>query len=175
MISVKQFFIVVVLTAGLAQPYAFAVQAGQSTTLKFLIQNFDEGGKFYLLAVDSRGSIIPIHPADVEIAAGGSVVVNVAVAIPRETAPGTGVNVTITVASTADPEIHNGTSVELPVVGPWVQYGRLFHGGSTRIIAARTSATSLPENAARPVNISNSTEPKRSTSLQRAIRYGVQF
>jgi hypothetical protein len=94
------------------------LHVGTSSMLRFLVHNFGEAGKFHLLAVNSRGVIIPADPADVEIAAGGSAEVKVEVTVPRETAPGTGFTVTLTVASTTDPDIHNGTSVELSVVGP---------------------------------------------------------
>jgi len=94
------------------------LHAGASSTLKFLVHNFGEGAKFHLLAVNNRGSIIPTDPADVEIAAGGSVEIRVDLTVPRETAPGTGVTVNITVTSATDPDIHNATSVELSVVGP---------------------------------------------------------
>jgi von Willebrand factor A domain-containing protein 7 len=94
------------------------LHAGTSSTLRFLVHNLGETAKFHLLAVNSRGSIIPTDPADVEIAAGSSVEVRVDMTVPRETAPGTGVTVTITVASTSDPDIHNGTSVELSIVDP---------------------------------------------------------
>lgn len=94
------------------------LHAGTSSILRFLVHNYGEAANFHLLAVNSRGSIIPTDPADVEIAAGGSAEVKVDVTVPRETAPGTGITVTITVASTTDSDIHNGTSVALSVVGP---------------------------------------------------------
>jgi len=81
------------------------LHAATSITLRFSVHNFGDSAKFHLLAVNSRGSILPTNPADVEITAGSSVEVGVDVTVPRETAPGTGVTVTLTVASITDPDI----------------------------------------------------------------------
>jgi hypothetical protein len=94
------------------------LKAGVSATIRFKVFNYGESAKFHLLAVNNRGSILPADPSDVVISSGAIVEVSVPVAVPRETAPGTGITVIVTVASTSDPDIHNGSSVELTVVGP---------------------------------------------------------
>jgi len=94
------------------------VHAGTSCFLTFRIRNYGENAEFHLLAVDSRGAILPVDPTDVEIRTGGSADVTVEVTVPRRTTPGTGVTVTLTAASKADADIHNGTSVDLSVVAP---------------------------------------------------------
>lgn len=94
------------------------LRAGSTTTLTFGVRNYGEAGSFRFLAVDSRGSIIPTQPAEVALASGASAQVRLDVTVPPGTTPGTGLTVTITATSTTDPEINNGTSVELAVGGP---------------------------------------------------------
>jgi hypothetical protein len=94
------------------------LRAGATTTLTFGVRNYGEAGSFRFLAADSRGAIIPTQPAEVALASGASAQVRLDVTVPPGTAPGTGITVTITATSTTNPEINNGTSVQLDVGSP---------------------------------------------------------
>jgi len=90
------------------------LQASTPSILRFLVRNYGETAKFHLLAVNSRGSVIPITPSAIEIPAGGSVDVSMSVTIPetRRMEPASPSR------SRWPPDIRNGISVELSVVSP---------------------------------------------------------
>jgi hypothetical protein len=94
------------------------LRAGTTSTLALVVRNYGEGGTFRFLAVDSHGSILPTEPPEVALASGASAEFKVDITVPPGTAPGTGVTVTITATSTTNPEIKNGTPVQLSVGGP---------------------------------------------------------
>ena len=94
------------------------VRAGATITLTFNVRNYGVAASYRLLAVDGHAKIIPTEPAEVALAAGGSAQVKLDVAVPAETRPGTSITVTITATSTTNPEMMNGTVVELSVAGP---------------------------------------------------------
>lgn len=91
------------------------VRPGSATTLPFVVENHGASDTFQILAVDSTGTILAAEPARIILGPGAQTVVKIPLNVPGEKPPGSSFAVTVTVTSTSQPEISNGTSVEFTV------------------------------------------------------------
>ncbi len=93
------------------------VAAGSTAQLEFIVDNYGASDTFLIIAVDSTGTILQAQPAQLTIPQKGSAKVAVPLSVSADSRAGTRITVTITAASTSNPEITNGISEELSVAG----------------------------------------------------------
>ena len=91
------------------------VRAGAASPLEFLVKNHGTADTFRVLAVDSRGSIVPSEPGELSLAPGASGRLKVLLSVPAGTPAGKSVTLTVTVTGTAKPVASNYAIVELAV------------------------------------------------------------
>ncbi|HUU12279.1 MAG TPA: hypothetical protein VM182_01050 [Terriglobia bacterium] len=91
------------------------LRAGGKTTVAFRVRNFGQPTTFHVLAVDDHGFVMRGNSSQIALDQGATATVEVDLSVPEETPPGTGVTLTLAATSASDPDITNGTVVELCV------------------------------------------------------------
>ena len=94
------------------------LRPGSKTTVAFRIRNIGQPASFQVVAVDDHGFVTRGNSNQLVLEQGAAATVEVDLAVPAATPPGTGVTLTLAATSISDPDITNGTVVDLTVAGP---------------------------------------------------------
>jgi hypothetical protein len=89
--------------------------AGKTTSIAFQVRNVGESNTFRAIVTDSHKFVQQVEPQQIELAAGKSGTVAVEMAVPSETPPGTGGDLTIVLKGTSGPEAQNSAVVHFSV------------------------------------------------------------
>jgi hypothetical protein len=93
------------------------LRAGGKTTVACRVRNLGKAASFQVVAVDDHGFVTRGNSSRLVLDQGAAATVEVDLDAPAATPPGTGVTLTLAATSTSDPDITNGTVVELTVAG----------------------------------------------------------
>ncbi len=93
------------------------IAAGSTNRLEFIVSNFGARDTFQIIAVDSTGTVLQAQPAQLMIPQDASDKVIVPLKIAADKPVGSSITVTMTATSRSNPELSNGTTVELSVAG----------------------------------------------------------
>jgi hypothetical protein len=93
------------------------LRAGEKTTVACRVRNLGKAASFQVVAVDDHGFVTRGNSSRLVLDQGAAATIEVDLDVPAATPPGTGVTLTLAATSTSDPDITNGTAVELSVAG----------------------------------------------------------
>lgn len=88
---------------------------GKTTAVKFNVRNIGPPSNFRIVAADSKRFVSRVDPEALSLETGASATVTVDLSVPPGTPPGTGLDLTITAASTSSPVTTNSAVAHLSV------------------------------------------------------------
>ena len=93
------------------------LRPGSKTTVAFRIRNLGQAASFQVVAVDDHGFVTRGNSSRLELGQGAIANVEVDLSVPATTPPGSRVTLTLAATSASDPDITNGTVLDLTVAG----------------------------------------------------------
>ena len=92
-----------------------ALARGSDTAMTFTVRNFGPKVRLDLVAVDTRGAVLPVAPSVIDLDQGADGSATVHLRVPREARPGERVGITFTASSAGEPATRNWAVLDVAV------------------------------------------------------------
>ena len=89
--------------------------SSKTSRITFIVRNSGNPDTFQIVVNATPDFVFSVHPSTFELTNGAIGKVKVDITVPHETPAGTGIEISLTAASTADPTIVNGAIIDLTV------------------------------------------------------------